>query len=250
MADLITAKIDDREILKALDKLKARARNLRPVMGEIAADMLDAVQENFAKEGRPGRWKPSKRAKKEGGQTLQQSRRLLNSITADSDNQAARVGTNVEYAAIHHFGGTVIRFKAANANTGASTIAIDALAAVAIKRPDGSTLQAGDILSGQLVTVVYDGTYYQMVSGNLGFGNVAEDQGLNVWGAPLFNWMYDTDKFGDEDEVVSSVLGKLIPEGKAVRFRTAVDWFFLKLTGEVNHCLNNIEADEGSIAVM
>ena len=71
------------------------------------------------------------------------------------------------------------------------------------------------------------------------------DQGLNVWLGPLFNWLYKTNKFGDEDEVVSSVLGKLKADGKAERFRNAVDWVFLHLTGEKDHCINNIEMDEG-----
>ena len=71
------------------------------------------------------------------------------------------------------------------------------------------------------------------------------DQGLNVWFSPVWNWMYDTDKFGNEDETISSVLGKLQPEGKAARFRGAVNWVFLHLTGEQSHCAENIEADEG-----
>lgn len=72
------------------------------------------------------------------------------------------------------------------------------------------------------------------------------DQGLNVWGAPIFNRMYKTDKFGDEDEVVSSVLGKMQKAGQNTRFRELVDWTFLKITGQKDHCLNNIEADEGN----
>lgn len=66
------------------------------------------------------------------------------------------------------------------------------------------------------------------------------DQGLNVWLSPLFNWYYKTDKFGDEDEVISSVLGKMQQSGQDTQFRRIVDWVFLQL-GEQNHCLNNIE---------
>ena len=36
---------------------------------------------------------------------LQKTGRLRNSITEASDNDSARVGTNVAYAAIHNFGG-------------------------------------------------------------------------------------------------------------------------------------------------
>ena len=71
------------------------------------------------------------------------------------------------------------------------------------------------------------------------------DQGLNVWFGPTWNRLYKTDLFGDEDEVVSSVLGKLQASGQDTRFRRAVDWVFLRLAGQHDHCKNSIEADEG-----
>ena len=63
-----------------------------------------------------------------------------------------------------HVVGMPIYFKAANANTGASTIVIDALAAVPIKKNGNQALTAGDIKAGKIVTVVYDGTCYQIDS--------------------------------------------------------------------------------------
>jgi phage virion morphogenesis protein len=104
---MITVDIDDREVRAVLGRIAARCRDASPLMREISADMLFAVQENFAKEGRPERWEKSRRVKKKGGQTLQDSRRLHNSITAHSTATSAQVGTNVKYAAIHQFGGTV-----------------------------------------------------------------------------------------------------------------------------------------------
>lgn len=71
------------------------------------------------------------------------------------------------------------------------------------------------------------------------------DQGLNVWFGPIWNMVYKTDWFGDEDEVVSSVLGKLQAAGRDNRFRKAVDWVFLHLFGQRDHCKNSIEKDEG-----
>lgn len=71
------------------------------------------------------------------------------------------------------------------------------------------------------------------------------DNGINVWFAPLLNKIYSTDKFGDPDECISSILGKLQVEGQDTRFRKAVDWVFLKLFNQENHCINNIEYDEG-----
>ena len=67
------------------------------------------------------------------------------------------------------------------------------------------------------------------------------DQGGNVTFSPLLNWLYNTDKWGNEDETISSVLGRLEKEGKAARFRAFVNWLFLKIEGEVDHCKNSIE---------
>ena len=109
MSDLITLKIDDRTIDSHLARMIAKGGNLRPVMREISHDMRDAVLENFEREGRPSPWKKSKRAAKQGGKTLQHTRRLMK-MEVKSDASGAAVGTNVKYAAIHHFGGP-IRFR-------------------------------------------------------------------------------------------------------------------------------------------
>lgn len=104
--------VDNRQVKKLLDDLSKRLGNLRPVMSEIAGIMHDAVEENFEKQGRP-RWKPLKPStiearKKKGywpGKILQQSGMLKSSITPRFDAISARVSTNMEYAAIHQFGG-------------------------------------------------------------------------------------------------------------------------------------------------
>lgn len=110
MSDLITLKVDDRGVYATLARLLGKATAMRPVMREIAGDMHDGVLENFDREGRPSPWKKSRRAAKQGGKTLQHTRRLMKSITRNYDASGARIGTNLDYAAIHHFGG-VIRFK-------------------------------------------------------------------------------------------------------------------------------------------
>jgi len=60
--------------------------------------------------------------------------------------------------------GMPIVFQANHDNTGAATLDVNELGAVAIKKNGGSALEAGDIVSGQVVTVVHDGTYFQMQS--------------------------------------------------------------------------------------
>lgn len=64
-----------------------------------------------------------------------------------------------------HIEGLPIYFKATNANTAASTLAVNGLAAVAIKQSDGSDLPAGAIVAGQMVTVIYTGAVYMLISG-------------------------------------------------------------------------------------
>jgi len=62
--------------------------------------------------------------------------------------------------------GKIYKFKAANANTGASTFTIGALAATAIKKKATVVLETGDILAGQVVPVMYDGTNFQLIPMN------------------------------------------------------------------------------------
>ncbi|MBF0142710.1 MAG: tail fiber domain-containing protein [Magnetococcales bacterium] len=59
--------------------------------------------------------------------------------------------------------GQAFRFKAANTNTTAATLAVSGLAAKAIQK-NGAALVAGDITVGDVVEVVYDGTQFQLVS--------------------------------------------------------------------------------------
>ena len=61
--------------------------------------------------------------------------------------------------------GLTVRFKVANTNTGASTLNVNGLGAGAIKRGDGTTaLIAGDLVAGQVATVLYDGTNFQLLA--------------------------------------------------------------------------------------
>jgi hypothetical protein len=85
---------------------------------------------------------------------------------------ASDTGAANAYAATYspaltaHVTGLSLCFKATNANTGASTFN-PGPGAVAIKRKDGTALQAGDIPAGGMCIVIYDGTYYQLQSANV-----------------------------------------------------------------------------------
>jgi hypothetical protein len=60
--------------------------------------------------------------------------------------------------------GQEITFKAGAASTTASTLNVNTLGTKAIKKQNDQDITSGDIESGSIVTVVYDGTSFQMTS--------------------------------------------------------------------------------------
>ncbi len=110
----ITIKVDDTGVQNLLKVLQSRIQHMQPIMRSIAEIMRDEVEENFAQEGRP-KWKPLRpstiaKREKEGhwpGRILQVRGQLAASITAKATDTQAVVGTNVEYAAVHQFGGKI-----------------------------------------------------------------------------------------------------------------------------------------------
>lgn len=50
--------IENKEFQKSLEKLASKAENLQTLMRNIAGIMMDSVEENFDKEGRPDKWIP------------------------------------------------------------------------------------------------------------------------------------------------------------------------------------------------
>jgi len=62
-------------------------------------------------------------------------------------------GTNVGLNA-----GMTVKFKAANANSGASTLQVNSLTAKALRKANDAALVTGDILANQIVEAVYDAT--------------------------------------------------------------------------------------------
>lgn len=97
---------------KALAKLEADARDLSPAMHDIGEMLLSSAQRNFEVGGRfdragsifggPNTWQK----KKDGSASkLLRHGTLRDSLHVESDSHSATVGTNMEYAAIHNFGG-------------------------------------------------------------------------------------------------------------------------------------------------
>lgn len=100
---------DDERIRELLIRLSRRMRDTTPVMREIGEIVLESIQRNFRQGRSPEgkRWKPSRRAIREGGKTLMDNRILfgsLNDACVLAGRDRVRIGTNVPYAAVHQLG--------------------------------------------------------------------------------------------------------------------------------------------------
>ncbi len=99
--------------------------------------------------------------------------------SADTGTANSYVATLSPVAALAN--GLTVRFKATNTNTGASVLNTNATGAIAIKKVTGAgivALAANDILTGDVVTAVYDGTQYIMESRVRGWDFVDTAQAL------------------------------------------------------------------------
>ncbi|HED5569716.1 TPA: phage virion morphogenesis protein [Yersinia enterocolitica] len=100
---------DTTDFERSLSELISKFEHRAPLMRILANDMEDAVQENFAQQGRPEwmGWSPRYAKRRGPGQILQRSGRLASSIVSYSDNDTVMAGTNVIYAAVHQSGGKI-----------------------------------------------------------------------------------------------------------------------------------------------
>lgn len=103
---MIEGSIDSRLVAKRIRMMAARANNPEPAMAGISMRMLAAVEDNFAAEGRPLKWKPlapsttaARAAEGKAGKILQATGNLARSITPFNSREVAGVGTNIPYAA-------------------------------------------------------------------------------------------------------------------------------------------------------
>ena len=99
------------------------------------------------------------------------SKPVWGSPSGTNFNYVADTGAANAYVALlspalaSYTAGVLVQFKAANANTTASTLNVNGLGVKTIKKLDGATdLVANDIKAGQIVTVEYDGTNFQMLN--------------------------------------------------------------------------------------
>lgn len=153
MADDVTIKLNDSGVRAALEKLRLGlplGGSMLPAMQNMGRVLKSGAQLRFRSTSGPdgAAWEKSFRAKHEGGQTLSLSRRLRNSITYAATGSTATVGTNVVYAAIHQFGGTV---RAKNAQFLSIPVTPAARAAGSPRNMAG--LHVAQTLKGQFILV-------------------------------------------------------------------------------------------------
>lgn len=85
---------------------RAEMKELNRALGEaVRSGTIDRFENSEDPEG--NRWQNSIRVNAQGGKTLAQTARLRNSISVLASHKGFAVGTNVKYAAIHQFGGTI-----------------------------------------------------------------------------------------------------------------------------------------------
>jgi phage virion morphogenesis protein len=110
MSDGIRIRIDGAsEVSGALRKAEAQAANPRGLYEAIGLSLVTSTQARFESGVGPdgAAWPPSIRALAEGGKTLIDSGRLMNSLTFEASDTGVLVGTNVLYAAAQQLGATI-----------------------------------------------------------------------------------------------------------------------------------------------
>lgn len=96
---------------RQLDGIAARMASMRPLMTDIGSYLDMTVNRRFIGQRGPGGvpWEPSAAALARGGKTLIDSARLMQSFSYNATDFSVEEGTNVIYAAIYQFGGTIKR---------------------------------------------------------------------------------------------------------------------------------------------
>lgn len=132
----------------------------------IGVKMSASTQERFDTETDPegNPWPASLRALTEGGKTLTDTAQLARSITHEADRTGVDIGTNLIYAAIHQFGGT-IRAKTAkglkfrrigdNADTIVKSVTMPRRAYLGIDQDDLAEIE---FLAGEFIANALGGT--------------------------------------------------------------------------------------------
>jgi len=94
-----------RVMQRVLDRVEDPSKLWYDISDIIVINTQGRIQTGIGTDDKP--WKKSWRVKLKGGQTLRDTGRLHNSIFAKVQGNKITIGTNVVYAPILHFGGTI-----------------------------------------------------------------------------------------------------------------------------------------------
>ena len=111
--------------------------------------------------------------------------------------------------------GSVVVFKAANSNTGASTLAVNGGSAIAIKKQVSTALASGDILAGEIVWVGYDGTNFQLLNGG------SSSSGVTASAIQQQSYVYASDTGSANAYAVALSPAPTLVAGSTVVFKAA-----------------------------
>ncbi len=95
-------------LMQVLGYLAAFDQHKPELFDAIGHTVVNNIRSRWQRgEGLEGAWRLSGRVKRQGGTTLRDTSRLMNSITHNATADGVEIGTNTEYGAIHHFGGEI-----------------------------------------------------------------------------------------------------------------------------------------------
>jgi len=108
----ISITINDAQVRRAFGQLEGLMENTAPVMSAIGTALVASTHMRFVSQTDPdgAAWRaldPEYAAGKRNSRILTESGRLRDSINSEAGRDQVRVGTNIIYAAIHQFGGTI-----------------------------------------------------------------------------------------------------------------------------------------------
>ncbi|MBI4651032.1 phage virion morphogenesis protein [Candidatus Desantisbacteria bacterium] len=114
MADLAEIIIDNTAVIKLLTTLSGRLNDMSPIMRKTAGVMHDAVEENFAQEGRPEKWAPLAKStiaarERKGywpGKIMQRTGAMISALFTKYSSNAAIAGfpPSIKQATRMHWG--------------------------------------------------------------------------------------------------------------------------------------------------
>lgn len=120
---------------------------------------------------------------------------------ADSSASANTVTISTSPARTAYTVGESFRIKLANSITDTATLNVDGLGAKTIKKNGSSNLENGDFIAGQMMDVIYDGTYMQVIGGNT--------SSLLVYNSSAKTSLVNADKFFISNSESSNLNGSI-----------------------------------------